>query len=139
MKTDFERLLSCRPEPQRRVYRVGPRDASLRLSMTNCDPYGIPEYFLKLHHRRCANKLNEHIRTNRSGQSAEALIGLTTNTFPVDTRLPRCTFQKPTRKPDRTRVEQNEQRREHHTGYIQQKHCTKPPDSVENGNGNWQG
>jgi len=51
MKTDFERLLSCHPEPQRRVYRVGPRDASLRLSMTNGDPYGNPEYFLKLYYR----------------------------------------------------------------------------------------
>ena len=37
INTDFERLLSCHPESQRRVYRVGRRDASLRLSMTGLD------------------------------------------------------------------------------------------------------
>ena len=48
-------------------------------------------------------------------------------------------FEEPTRKPDGTRVEQNEQCGEHDTGYIQQKHCTNPPDTVEDGKGNWQG
>ena len=48
-------------------------------------------------------------------------------------------FEEPTCKPDSTCVEQNEQRREHHTGYIQQKRCHKPPDPVEDGKGNWQG
>ncbi len=48
-------------------------------------------------------------------------------------------FEEPACKPDGTRVEQHEQRREHHTGYIQQKHGTHPPDTVEDGKGNWQG
>jgi len=56
MKTDFERLLSCHLESQRRVYRVGPRDASLRLSMTNCDLFGYPDYFLKLHNRNLLDR-----------------------------------------------------------------------------------
>jgi hypothetical protein len=34
--------LDCHPEPQRRVYRAGPRDASLRLSMT-----GLPHSSLQ--------------------------------------------------------------------------------------------
>src|SRR6266496_1230031 len=48
-------------------------------------------------------------------------------------------FEEPTCKPDGTLFEQNEQRSEHHAGYIQQKHCHKPPDPVEDGKGNWQG
>jgi hypothetical protein len=48
-------------------------------------------------------------------------------------------FEEPTGKPDSTRVEQNEQSREHHTGYIQHRHGNNPPDPVEDGNGNWQG
>jgi len=69
------------------------------------------------------------------GQSASLLSGLTTRVSPVATCLPGCASQKPTGKPDRTGVEQNEHHREHHRRGIQQEECHQQPDTHQDGNG----
>src|SRR5258707_15622728 len=79
-------------------------------------------------------------RACSGGQFARSFPSeLTTRGSPMATCLPRCASQKPAGEPDRTRVEQNEERCERHRRHVEQEECYQPPDPEHDANGSRQG